>query len=481
MTEANAEATAGKLKGKTRLIATVMVLLAVALDLLDSTIINVAIPTIQHGLGASYSAIQWLIVGYVLSFAVLLITGGRMGDVFGYKKIFMIGVSGFAAMSILCGLAPNVEWLIGFRIAQGAAAALMVPQATSLIQLMYAPKDRGKLMGIFGAIGGLSAALGPIVAGLVLQANVAGTTWRGLFLINIPVALVTLIAGHYLLPKGKSSHPLQIDLVGTGLVVTALTLLILPLIEGPDLHWPTWTIGMIVASLPLFAMFILHQRRKNKQNKSALIESTLFRQPTFVNGLWLNLIFEIVLAGLLLTFTLVLQQGLGYSAIKAALTNLPMIVGIVLGVAVLSEVLVPKIGRYIITMGAGVLTLGICMTVWLLLHFNASIQPWYFSPGLLVTGTGMGMITGPLFAITLQKVDKKHVGSASGVLEAVEQLGGVFGVVIIGSLFFGHVSQGFNQAYVWGAMGTLCFLLIVFAMSFMLPRHFKTEEELDLL
>lgn len=469
-----------KLSKNSRLVATIVVLLAAAMDLLDTTIVNIAIPTIQHSFHATFNMMQWLLVGYTLTFAVMLITAGRLGDIFGYKKLFMLGVGGFGVMSLLCGIAPNIGVLVAFRILQGACAALMVPQVTSLIQLMYKPKERGTVMGLFGAIGGLSAILGPLIGGALLHANIAHLGWRTLFFVNIPVALIALISAHYLLPAGKSPHPLRLDALGTLLVTVALTAFVLPLIEGRELHWPLWTFVLLIASIPLFAAFVLYERRKNKHEHASLIEFSLFKQATFKRGLLLNALFEIVLGGLLLAFTLVLQEGLGFSALKAALTTIPMIAGIVIGVAVLGEPLIPKIGRYVVTLGGAILTVGMVATAIVFGHYGAAIHAWQFAPSIFVQGIGMGLVTGPLFAITLQHVDTAHAGSASGILESVEQLGSVLGVVLLGGLFFSHIAQGFEQAFAWAVGGGVVCAFVMLVMSFLLPRRFKTEEEMNI-
>ena len=205
-----------------RTIALTVVALAFVMDLLDSTIVNIAIPSIQNNLGASYATIQWLVAGYSLAFATLLITGGRMGDVFGYRKLFITGVSGFTLASLLSGAAWDSHILIVARLLQGSMAALMVPQVMSLMQVMYKPAERSSVNGLFGALGGMSAALGPIVGGLLIKANLFGLDWRPIFLINVPVGIFAVLAALKYLPEGKSPHPLKLDWVGTGIIVSAL-------------------------------------------------------------------------------------------------------------------------------------------------------------------------------------------------------------------------------------------------------------------
>ncbi|HEY8992523.1 MAG TPA: MFS transporter [Candidatus Microsaccharimonas sp.] len=432
---------AAKFTSRQRTIALIVVALAFAIDLLDNTIVNIAIPSIQLDLGSSYSAIQWLTAGYALAFAVLLITGGRLGDVVGYKKLFLTGVAGFTIASLLSGLAWSTEVLIGARLLQGAMAALMVPQVMSLMQVMYKPKERGAVMGLFGAIGGLAASLGPVIGGLLIQANIAGLDWRPIFLINIPIGLFAFFAAIKFLPNGKSPHPLKLDVFGTGLIIVALGLLLFPLIEGRELDWPVWVFVMMAVSIPVFALFWWWQLKKNQKDGSPLIIPSLFKANSFRVGLMVNVVFEMIMLGFFFTFTLVLQIGLGYKVLEAALTGLPTAVGISFSIGFLAQKLTKKLGRYTMTLGTVIMAIGLLAIVFVLALSGQQTQPWQFIPGLLLTGTGMGLIMGLMFSVTLKDVDTKHAGSASGTLNAVSQLGGAIGIAVVGVIFFGHLTS----------------------------------------
>lgn len=437
----SAQAHSATFTKKQRSIALAVVALAFVMDLLDNTIVNVAIPTIQANLGASYSAIQWLLAGYSLTFALLLITGGRMGDVFGYKKVFMFGVAGFTVASLLCGVAGSPLMLVGARLIQGAMAALMVPQVMSLMQVMYKPEERGAINGLFGALGGLAASLGPIIGGLLIKANVGGWDWRPIFLINVPVGVFAFFMARRYLPNGKSEHPLHLDLVGTMLVLVAMTLLIFPLIEGRELDWPAWTYSMLAASVPAFGLFAKWQHVKMKRDGSPLVAPTLFRKRSFTAGLLINMIFEAAMLGFFLTFTLVIQVGLGFSPIHAALTGLPVAVGIALTMATMGDKIAPKLGRRAIVIGVCIMAAGLVITNAILRHYGLTTHSWQLIPGQLLIGVGMGFVFTSLFAAVLSGVDVKHAGSASGMLNAVQQVGGAIGVALIGVVFFGQVNQ----------------------------------------
>lgn len=436
----SAQEHAASFSSKARTVALIIVAMAFIMDLLDNTIVNIAIPSIQANLGASYATIQWLIAGYALTFATLLITGGRMGDVFGYKKVFMIGVSGFTLASLLCGVSWDSHMLIAARLIQGCFAALMVPQVMSLMQVMYKKHERGSIMGIFGALAGVAATLGPVIGGILIHFDIAGLHWRPIFLINIPVGLFALFAGLKYLPNGKSPHPLKLDLFGTVLITIAMLLLVFPLIQGRELGWPTWSFVMIAASLPVLAIFAWWQKKKQAKDGSPLIVPILVRTKTFVLGLIINLIFEGAMLSFFLPFTLILQVGLGFSVIKAALTGIPTAIGISVTMAAFSQRVIPKLGRYTMALGAILMSGGLWLLYMLLNHYGLKMSSWYFVPGLLLVGSGMAFIMSPMFSVALSDIDAKHAGSASGVLNAVQQLGGAIGTALLGIVFFTHLS-----------------------------------------
>ena len=424
-----------------RTIALMVVALAFIMDLLDTTIVNVAIPTIQTHLGASYATIQWLIAGYALSFALLLITGGRMGDVFGYKKIFLFGVFGFTLASLLSGVAVNSGMLVTARLLQGSMAALMVPQVVSLMQVMYKPHERGVVNGLFGAMAGVAASLGPVIGGLLIKANIAGLSWRPLFLINIPVGLFAFFAAMKYLPDGKSDHPLKLDLVGTGLVLVGMTLLIYPLIQGREAGWPLWTYAMLIAAIPVLYLFAKWVRYKDRLDGSPLVVPALFKSISFTAGMLINLVFDAVILSYFLTSSLVLQIGLGFSPIRAALTGLPVAFGIAFTMATAGQKVIPKLGRRAPMVGTLIVALGVAVTSLVLLHWGLATHSWQLIFGQLITGIGMGFVFASLFAVALGDVDVKHAGSASGMLNAVQQVGGAIGVALIGVIFFGQISH----------------------------------------
>jgi EmrB/QacA subfamily drug resistance transporter len=446
-TTVSAQAHAASFSSKLRTIALIIVAFAFVMDLLDTTIVNIAIPTIQTNLTASYSSIQWIVAGYSLTFALLLVTGGRMGDVFGYKKLFLIGVAGFTVASLLNGVSVNAGMLITSRLIQGCFSALMVPQVMSLMQVMYKPSERGSINGLFGALGGLSASLGPVIGGLLLKWNVAGLEWRPLFLINIPVGLFAFAMGVKYLPDGKSPHPLKLDFVGTGIIVLAMLLIVYPLIQGREYGWPTWSFAMLGAALPILAVFVYWQRRKEKTDGSPLVLPSLFRNRSFSVGLMLNLLFELAMVGFFLTNTLVLQIGFGFSPIHAALTGLPVAIAIAFTMALAGEKLIPKLGRRAFFISAVCMAVGIYLVSLTVQHYGLGVHSWQLIPGLAIFGIGMGFGFGSLFAAVLNGVDPGHAGSASGTLNAIQQVGGAIGIAVVGVIFFGQLSSAAPQSF----------------------------------
>lgn len=436
----SAQEHAATFTSRQRTIALIIVSLAFVMDLLDSTIVNIAIPSIRTNLSATYSAIQWIVAGYSLAFALLLVTGGRMGDVFGYKKLFMIGISGFTIASFLSGISPNADSLIAARMLQGSMAALMVPQVMSLMQVMYKPQERAGINGLFGALGGMAASLGPVLGGLLIKANVFGWDWRPIFLINVPIGIFGFLAATKYLPNGKSSHPLKVDIIGTLIIVIAMLLFVFPLIQGREYDWPLWTYVMLVASVPVFLIFAWWQRRKDKLDGSPLVLPALFHEGSFSAGLFVNFVFQMAMIGFFLTFGLLLQIGFGFSPIHAALTGLPVALGIGMTMAAFGKH-IPKLGRYALLIGAIIMAIGLTATSYVARHYGFSIHSWQLIPTLLGVGIGMGMVFSSLYAAVLNGVDPSHAGSASGTLSAVQQAGAAVGVALIGVVFFGQLSH----------------------------------------
>jgi EmrB/QacA subfamily drug resistance transporter len=423
-----------------RWIALAVVLTAGFMQLVDISIVNVAIPSIQRDLDASYSQIQWVLAGYQLAFAVMLITGGRLGDIFGRKRLFMAGMAGFTIASALCGLAHSPGMLIGSRILQGLMGAVMFPQILSVIQVTFPPRERGAAFGTFGATIGLATITGPLVGGLLIQADLFGLEWRPIFLVNVPIGIVALAAAARYLVESKAPQALRPDLVGVGIVTSGLLLLVYPLVQGRELGWPLWTFLSMAAAVPVLALFAAYERRKKAADGSPLVDMALFRQRAFVAGLLVAGIFFMGIPAFFLTFSLWLQIGLGFTALHAGLTGAPFAVGSALASAA-SIRLAPRLGRRILSIGSLLLVVGMCGVIWTVDRYGGAVHSWQLLPALLVCGLGLGCVVAPLVNVVLAGIKGQDAGAASGVLSTVQQVGGAVGVAVIGVIFFGLLAS----------------------------------------
>ncbi|MGQ4371653.1 MULTISPECIES: MFS transporter [Streptomyces] len=414
-----------------------VILGAEIMDLLDGTVMNVAAPAVRADLGGSLSVIQWITVGYTLAFAVLLVVGGRLGDIYGRKRMFVVGAVGFTAASVLCSVAAGPEMLTAARFLQGGLGALMIPQGLGLIKQMFPPKETAAAFGAFGPAIGLGAVLGPIVAGFLVDADLFGTGWRSVFLINLPIGVAVIVGAVLLLPEGKAPVRPKFDVVGMALVTSGLTLLIFPLVQGRERGWRAWAFVLMLAGAAVLVGFVAHELRQERRGGATLIELSLLRRSRYAAGLAVALVFFTGVSGMSLLLALHLQIGLGFSPTRAALTMTPWSVFLVVGAILTGAVLGSKFGRKALHGGLVVLALGVLIMLLTIGDQAGGLTSWELVPGIAVAGLGMGIMIGLLFDIALADVDKQEAGTASGVLTAVQQLGFTVGVAVLGTLFFG--------------------------------------------
>jgi EmrB/QacA subfamily drug resistance transporter len=422
-----------------------IVLTSVFVQLLDVSIVNVAIPSIQQDIGASFGAIQLVIAGYQLAFACLLITGGRLGDIFGRKKLFMVGMATFTVASALCGLAQGETQLVLARILQGAGSGLMFPQVLAVIQVTVPPKDRGKAFGVFGATIGIATILGPLLGGVLISLDLFGTDWRMIFLVNIPIGVLALVAAALELPDSRAPDAPQLDVPGALLVTAGLLLLVYPLTEGREKGWPAWIVLMLAASPPVLAGFLALQRRKTAAGRSPLLLMTLFGNKSFRAGLVLSLVFFAGIPAFFFTFGLYLQIGLGFTPLHAGLTSLPFAVAS--GIASSrSDALAKRLGTGVLRLGALALAASMVVNVVVLHLAGSDLHSWEIGPFLLLSGFGLGCFIAPLTNLVLAGIQGREAGSASGVLSTSQQVGGALGVALIGIVLFGFLGSGASSA-----------------------------------
>ncbi|MGI8846840.1 MAG: MFS transporter [Candidatus Dormibacteria bacterium] len=413
-------------------------LTAAFMVLLDISIVAVAIPAIRSNLSATNGDIQFVVAGYGLAYALVLITGGRLGDIYGRKRLFMIGMGGFVLASLLCGLAQSAVMLDVSRVLQGLVAALMFPQVLSIIQVSFPQHERARAFGTLGAVIGIATIAGPLVGGLIIRDDITGSSWRWIFLVNLPIGLVSLVVAARVLTESRAPHARRLDLIGVAIASVGLFLLVFPLVEGQDAGWPLWTYISMGLSPVVLAVFVLYERSL-PDNRFPLVQLSLFKIPSFRLGVMISGLFLAGVPAFFFTFSLTLQAGLGFSALNAGLTTIPWSIGAAIA-SVMSVRIVPRLGKWIIVIGGGLLTVGV-LGIILTLHVSGvSVTAYELVPSFVVAGLGMGCVVAPLLNIILAGVPGRDAGSASGVLTTFQQLGGAIGVAVVGVVFFGLLS-----------------------------------------
>jgi EmrB/QacA subfamily drug resistance transporter len=463
------------------------VLAASVMDLLDSTVANVAAPSIRAGLGGSYADLQWIAAGYTLAMAVALLTGGRLGDTYGRKRVLLAGIAGFTLSSVLCATAQTPATLIVARIVQGVCGAVMLPQGFGLTRDLFGPAEMKKAWGVFGPMMGLSAVLGPVIAGVLIHADLLGSGWRMIFAINLPIGVLALVLGAKYLPDvAPTARGARLDAAGVGLAGSGAFLLIFPLVQGRELGWPAWTLAMLGAAFPVLCGFALHQVRRQRAGRTTLVEPSVFTKRSYVSGVVFAIAFTASMGGMILTLGVFLQLGLGYGALHASLTTAPWALGALFGSA-FGGITMQRLGRRVLHLGLVLMGGGVLGLYAVLQSAGAGITHWDFVAPLLVGGAGMGMIFVPLFDIILGGVEAHEIGSAAGTLQALQQLGMTLGIAVLGTVFFNvlgpgapgspaHVAKALDAASTT-ALCTAGLTAFAFLLAFFLPKAARAADE----
>lgn len=452
------------------------------MDLLDSTIVNVGAPTIARDLHASGSQLQWVIAGYTLAMAVALITGGRLGDLYGHRRMFLLGIGAFTVFSALSSAATDPQMLIAARALQGLSAAVMLPQGLTMIRLVFPPAQAGAAMSIFGPVMGLAATLGPIVGGALVQANLFGSQWRSIFWVNVPVGLLSLICAWRVIPRDKPHGPdaPTLDVGGILLSGIGMLLLVYPLIQGRDKGWPAYMFVMMAASIPVFAGFWFQQRARQRRGRTPLMTPSLFTKRAFTGGLVLATFFFAGMGALFLVLMLHIQLALGYTSLHAGLTGLPFSLGAAVGTGLAAVVLAPKFGRKVLHAGVVTMAAGIAGVALTVTQAGMSLTTWDLVPSYTICGIGMGLLIATYFTTVISAVDDVETGTAGGVLNAAQQLASSLGVALFGTLYFNSLTAGHTS--VSATSSTLLFASIAvalcFPLGFLLPRFPRTDVEM---
>lgn len=464
--EVNQAAGATKLGRRLQAVLAV-VIIADLLDLMDSTITNIAAPTIVREIGGGESLIKWLGASYALALGVLLVVGGRLGDRYGPRKVFLIGIVGFTIASLGCGLSVDPAMIIICRLIQGGFGALLIPQGLSILVSTFSREQMPIAFPVFGPVMAAGAIAGPIVAGFIISADIAGLTWRPIFLINIVLGTVGFIAALRVLPDVPPSSDSPIDGLGAGLLGASMLGLMYGLIEGSTQGWTVVPVASMALGVVLLGGFALRQVTET----NPLIKPTLFKNRGFTAGLLLGLFYFAAINGLFYVCSLFLQLALGFSASHAALGLVPAMVGI-MAASFIGRPLVSVLGRWLVIIGLVATLLGV-LGLWLTVRAQGdATQVWLLAPPLLVMGLGMGTCFFTIFDFAIGDVAHDEAGSASGSLSAVQQLASAIGSAVITTVYFvGHAAHGKEAAMATSLVVVGVVVIICLGLVWLLPTH----------
>ena len=461
-----------------------IVLIGSFMAVLDVFIVTQGLPSIKTTLGAGGADLELVVSVYSLAYAALLVTGGRLGDILDRKRIFLFGMAVFTVASGLAGYAPNASFLIGARALQGIGAALMYPQVLSIIQVTFNGPDRSLALALFAAINGIGAITGNILGGFLIQLNISNLSWRPIFLVNVPIGIVGILAGILLLRSSYSDRPPRLDLLGVGLITLFLVSLVLPLSQGQQLGWPLWSIALLVFAFPVLGLFILHERRLTDKDQDPLIDLDLFRHRSFAVGIPLTLAFYIIFSGFFFTFVQFLQSGLGFpplvSGVAFGIINVGFITSSLTGPR-----LIPRFGTRVLSFGYAIIVVGLVTTLTTLNSYGTSLTLYELAIPLLIFGGGAGLVLSPLLGVVLSGVPAQEAGEASGVVSTSFQIGNTLGISLFGLLFYSFLGSQPSPVSYLGAVKmvlplfgliSLAAFLTVFLLS---PRHARILPRLE--
>ncbi|MFC4765304.1 MFS transporter [Dyella koreensis] len=419
-----------------RWLALPVLLIGAFLPPLDFFIVNVALPSIRTALHTSAAQLQFVISAYSAIYAVFLITGGRLGDLFGRRRMFLLGITGFTLASLLCGLAWSPHALLAGRMLQGIAAAALAPQVLASIRVMFPAAEQPIALGLYAATFGMAATLGQLLGGVLISAHWWGLSWQLIFLVNLPVGILALIGGAWLLRESRATQAMRLDLGGVGLLSLALGLLVYPLVEGREQGWPAWTYVMLAASLSMFAIFFRFEARVARRGGTPLIDVQLFRHGDFSLGILITLGFYLTSA-FFLTYAVYLQSGLQRTALETGLATLPFTLGYFVG-SMSAAPLMNKLEHRALPLSCACQAWGFGIAVAAVTH---AIPEALLIPGLVIAGLGFGIAMPSLMRVVISGVDTRHAGLASGMVITALQISAALGVAIIGGVFYSVLGE----------------------------------------
>jgi EmrB/QacA subfamily drug resistance transporter len=414
------------------------VLIAMFMAVLDVAVVNVALPTIHTELHASGAGLQLSVSGYTISYAVLIVTGARLGDLWGHGRMFRAGLALFTLSSLACGLAPNIGGLIAFRAVQGVGAAAMVPQVLSIIQRNFDSQSRLRATSLYTAVIAGGAAVGQVIGGLLVSANLFNTTWRPAFLINVPVGLAALVISARVLPKDKGEPGRGLDPVGVAVLTPTVLCFVLPLVLGHDEHWPLWGWLLMAASAVGLVAFVAVETRVTRRGGTPIIPGRTLRLPGFALSIGAMFVAMAVMTGGFFALTLHLQGALGFSALDAGLAGAPAAVAIYV-VSMRWRKLPAKVYPWLIVSGFVIVTAS-SFGLAAVLHTGTTggLTRWILQA---LNGAGLGLAYSPLLGLMLSRIPVRDAADASGVISTTAQLSQVVGIATFGTLFLDLLAQ----------------------------------------
>jgi EmrB/QacA subfamily drug resistance transporter len=461
-----------------RWLAAIVLIVGALMDMIDVTIVNVALPSIQRDLHASATQLEWVVSGYMLAFAATLIIAGNLGDKFGRKRLFLSGAALFGLASLAAGLSGSGAELIAARVVQGAAAAAMAPQVLATFRVIFGRAERGKAFGVYGAMLGFASAIGLVLGGLLTGANLFGWEWRSVFYVNVPVAVAALIAGARFVPETRDPGARRPFVAGAVLLAGSLVAIVYPLLEGRQLGWPAWVWPLMAAGVAGLVVLGVIEARRTSTTVAPLLRAGLLRVPAFAAGMGVQLAFFAGMQGFFIAFALWLQAGEHFSPLKAGLTAVAFSVGSFIAAPV-AVPLAQKAGRRILAGGAVLMVAGIGGVALAAPHVGLNGSPWPIVPGLVVAGAGLALLIIPLVNVVLAAVPAEVAGGASGLFSTAQQLGGALGVALLGSVFFGYLNgHSFEAALVHTAPYAMGAFALCGVLALLLPRTAVSEEAL---
>jgi EmrB/QacA subfamily drug resistance transporter len=439
-----------------------VVLTAAFMITLDFFIVNVAIPSLQRELHAGAAAIQWVVAGFGLAVAAVLITASRLGDAFGRRRVFTVGLVLFTITSAACGLAPTAGLLVAGRVLQGISAGLMTPQVLAILRTSYSGQAQARAFSMFGLSLGIGAVSGQLIGGLLIRADVFGLDWRTCFLINVPVGAAAVALTPRVVPESRGPARAALGIPGMVIASVALVAIVLPLIQGRQAGWPAWTWPSLAGGCLLLAAFAWYQHRVAARGGAPLIDPALFRERAVTTGLLAQFVFWTGQASFFLVLALYLQEGRGLTALASGVVFTAIGAGYLVTSSTAHH-LARLLGRQVIAVGAVIMAAGLAL-LWAGAAAGAGgagseggAGVGWLVPGLLVDGLGMGMVLAPLAVTVLARVSPQHAGPAAGVLSTVQQVGNALGVALLGIVFYGALGGGVPHAF----RGCLIFLIVV--------------------